>query len=99
MVNIISSWATVLHTAEGSILWAIVLGAGSLAIPFLIVTGFVIYFKRPKTRIKNKISKSDAEFVILVGTEGGTTLQFAEQLQKRLLQHYGRFYFEWYRVT
>jgi len=86
MVNIISSWATVLHTAEGSILWAIVLGAGSLAIPFLIVTGFVIYFKRPKTRIKNKISKSDAEFVILVGTEGGTTLQFAEQLQKRLLQ-------------
>ncbi|MFC4094246.1 PepSY domain-containing protein [Euzebyella saccharophila] len=86
MVQIISSWATVLHTAEGSILWAIFVGLGSLAIPFLIITGFVIYFKRPKTKIRNEFSKNQAEIVILVGTEGGTTLQFAEQFQKKLLE-------------
>ncbi|MBT2163339.1 PepSY domain-containing protein [Zobellia barbeyronii] len=84
-IQVISSWATVLHTGEGSILWSIVLGLGSLAIPFLTVTGFIVYFKRPKTKIKNEHSKNESEFVILVGTEGGTTLQFAQELHKQLL--------------
>lgn len=84
-VQVISSWATVLHTGEGSILWSIVLGLGSLAIPFLTVTGFIVYFKRPKTKIKNEHSKNESDYVILVGTEGGTTLQFAQELHKQLL--------------
>ncbi|MCM4165843.1 MULTISPECIES: PepSY domain-containing protein [unclassified Arenibacter] len=85
VINVISSWATVLHTGEGSILWSIVLGLGSLSIPFLTVTGFIVYFKRPKTKIKNLHSKSESEYVILTGTEGGTTLQFAQELHKQLL--------------
>ncbi|WP_209406065.1 PepSY domain-containing protein [Pseudozobellia sp. WGM2] len=84
VMQVITSWATVLHTGEGSIIWSIILGFGSLAIPLLTVTGFVIYFKRPKTKIKNKYSKSESEYVILVGTEGGTTLQFAQELHKQL---------------
>ncbi|MBT9190281.1 PepSY domain-containing protein [Zobellia russellii] len=85
-VQVMSSWATVLHTGEGSILWSIVLGLGSLAIPFLTVTGFIVYFKRPKTKIKNEHSKSESEYVVLVGTEGGTTLQFAQELHKQILK-------------
>ncbi|MCM4173674.1 FAD-binding oxidoreductase [Arenibacter sp. TNZ] len=84
-IHMISSWATVLHTGEGSILWSMVLGLGSLAIPFLTVTGFIVYFKRPKTKIKNEYSKNESEYVILVGTEGGTTLHFAQELHKQLL--------------
>lgn len=84
-IQIVSSWATVLHTGEGSILWSIVLGLGSCAIPFLTVTGFIVYFKRPKTKIKNVYSKNECKYVILVGTEGGTTLQFAHELHKQLL--------------
>jgi len=84
-IKVLSSWATVLHTGEGSILWSMVLGLGSLAIPFLTVTGFIVYFKRPKAKIKNEHSKNESEFVILVGTEGGTTLQFALELHKQLL--------------
>ncbi len=85
VVQVMSSWATVLHTGEGSILWSIVLGLGSMAIPFLTVTGFIIYFKRPKTKIKNRFSKNDSTHIILVGTEGGSTLQFAQELHKQLL--------------
>src|SRR5690606_42001917 len=59
MVNTISSWATVLHTGEGSILWSVVLGLGTLTIPFLMVTGFIIYFKRPRNRIKNKYGTNE----------------------------------------
>ncbi|WP_150452262.1 PepSY domain-containing protein [Arenibacter lacus] len=84
-IQIISSWATVLHTGEGSILWSIVLGLGSLAIPFLTITGFIVYFKRPKTKIRNKLSKDESNYVILVGTEGGTTLQYGKELHDKLL--------------
>lgn len=85
VINIISTWATVLHTGEGSIMWSAILGLGSLSIPFLTVTGFIVYFKRPRTKIKNLHSKNESEYVILTGTEGGTTLQFAQELHKQLL--------------
>jgi len=84
-VQLMSSWATVLHTGEGSALWSLVLGLGSLAIPFLTVTGFVVYFKRPRTTIKNQYSRNESKYIVLVGTEGGTTLQFAQELHKQLL--------------
>jgi sulfite reductase (NADPH) flavoprotein alpha-component len=86
LVTTISSWSTVLHTGEGSIIWSTILGLGSLAIPFLMVTGFVVYFKRPKIRIKNKFSKNECDHIILVGTEGGTTLLFAQEFHKQLLK-------------
>ncbi|MDC6361816.1 MULTISPECIES: PepSY domain-containing protein [Flavobacteriaceae] len=86
LVTTISSWATVLHTGEGSIIWSSILGLGSLSIPFLMLTGFIIYFKRPKIRIKNKYAKNDCEHIILVGTEGGTTLLFAQEFHKQLLK-------------
>ena len=85
MVTLVSEWATVLHTGQGTILWSIVLGLGSLAVPFLMFTGFAVYFKRPKTKINNAISKDKAQFVILVGSEGGTTLQYAQLFHNQLL--------------
>lgn len=86
VINIVSSWATVLHTGEGSIIWSVILGLGSLTIPFLMITGFVIYFKRPKNQIKNKYKRNESEYIILVGTEGGTTLQFAAEFHQNLLK-------------
>ena len=84
LVAIISSWATVLHTGEGSIVWSAILGTGSLSIPFLMLTGFIIYFKRPRIRIKNKYSKNECSHIILVGTEGATTLQYAQEFHRQL---------------
>ena len=74
-----------LHTGRTNIIWAIVLGLASLNILFFIYTGFVITFKRTRTKIRNKIKAEQAEIVILVGTENGSTLFFANQIHKQLL--------------
>ncbi|AHW60402.1 sulfite reductase (NADPH) flavoprotein alpha-component [Draconibacterium orientale] len=85
-VSVASSWATVIHTGEGSIVWSVILAAGSLAILFLMLTGFVIYFKRPRIQIKNNYSRNDCSHIVLVGTEGATTLQFAHEFHRQLLK-------------
>lgn len=74
-----------LHTGRTSIAWAVVLGLASLNILFFIYSGFVIMFRRTRTKIKNKFSAKDAEIVILVGSENGTTLTFANHIYKQLL--------------
>lgn len=74
-----------LHTGRTSIIWAVILGLASLNILFFIYSGFVIMFRRTKTKIKNKFQAKDAEIVLLVGSENGTTLFFANQIHKQLL--------------
>ncbi|RYE43730.1 MAG: FAD-binding oxidoreductase, partial [Sphingobacteriales bacterium] len=74
-----------LHTGRTNIIWAIVLGLASLNIVFFIYTGFVITFKRTRTKIRNKFNAEKAEIVILVGTENGSTLFFANKIHKQLL--------------
>lgn len=87
-----SNWATILHTGDGSIVWSVILGLATLSIPFFMVTGFIIYFKRPRNRIKNNCDKSEAQYVILVGTEGGTTLQYAQEFHEKLSESGGKSY-------
>lgn len=74
-----------LHTGRTNIIWAIILGIASLNILFFIYTGFVITFKRTKTKIRNKFKAENSEIIILVGTENGSTLFFANQIHKQLL--------------
>ncbi|CAM3524584.1 PepSY domain-containing protein [Sphingobacterium prati] len=74
-----------LHTGKTNMIWAIILGLASLNIVFFIYTGFVITFKRTRTKIKNKYKADNAEIIILVGTENGSTLFFANQIHKQLL--------------
>lgn len=74
-----------LHTGRTNIIWAIILGLASLNIVFFMYTGFVITLKRTRTKIKNKYKAENAEIVILVGSENGSTLFFANQVHKQLL--------------
>ncbi|MBX3240224.1 MAG: PepSY domain-containing protein [Chitinophagaceae bacterium] len=74
-----------LHTGRTSIIWAIVLGIASLNILVFMYTGFVITFRRTRTKIRNKYKPSQAEIVLLAGTENGSTLFFANQIHKQLL--------------
>ncbi len=73
------------HTGRTSVLLAIILGLASLNIVFFIYTGFVITYKRTRTKIKNKFKADQAEIVILVGSENGSTLFFANQIHQQLL--------------
>lgn len=75
------------HTGRTSIVWSIILGLASLNILFFIYTGFVIMYKRTKTKIRNKYKAQEAEVVLLFGSENGSTLYFANQIHKQLLNN------------
>jgi len=74
-----------LHTGRTNSIWAILLAIASLNILFFIYSGFVITFKRKSVKILNKFKPNEAEFVILVGSEKGSTLHFAYKILKQLI--------------
>lgn len=76
-----------LHTGRTSSIWAVILAFASLNILFFMYTGFDITLRRKATRIKNQLTASTAEYVVLVGTENGSTLAFANQVHRQLLTH------------
>lgn len=75
-----------LHTGHIHILWAVILAISCFSILFFIYSGFVITLKRTKTKIvKNKYNTTEAEVVLLVGSENGSTLGFANKIMVQLL--------------
>ena len=75
-----------LHTGRTNMVWAIILGIASLHILFFIYSGFVITFKRTRTKIgKNKFTANEAEIILLIGSENGSTLGFANKIQEQIL--------------
>jgi sulfite reductase (NADPH) flavoprotein alpha-component len=60
------------------------LAFASINILLFIYSGFAITLKRTKTRIKNKYKANECEFILLVGSENGSTLGFAHQIHKQL---------------
>lgn len=73
-----------LHTGQNNVFWAIVLALASVNILFFIYSGFAITWKRTKTKVKNKYKANDCEFILLVGSENGTTFGFANQIHTQL---------------
>lgn len=74
-----------LHTGRTNSVWAILLAIASLNILFFICSGFVITFKRKAVKISNKFKPNEAEYIILVGSEKGSTLHFADKILKQLI--------------
>lgn len=74
-----------LHTGRSHVLLAIVLAFASANILFFIYSGFVITLKRRKTKVKNVFKVGEAEIVILVGSENGSTWSFAHKIHTQLL--------------
>lgn len=81
-ITLLSNWSLLLHTGKGSILWSIILMLNCFALLFFIYSGFSITKKRKQKKglRKNKFHKNKAEIVILVGSETGSTNQFANSL-------------------
>lgn len=72
-----------LHTAEGSVIWSLVLFVAALTIPVFAVTGAIIWWRRRRQsggRIRHNASTGQAEVLILVGSETGTTWGFGKAL-------------------
>jgi sulfite reductase (NADPH) flavoprotein alpha-component len=84
MSAVVSNFSLDLHTGRASILWAIVLGLTSLNILFFIYSGFAMTLKRRASRIKNKFKASESQYILLVGSENGSSLRFANAILKQL---------------
>ncbi|MFV8359238.1 PepSY domain-containing protein [Flavobacterium sp. LS1P3] len=87
MRALISDLSLNLHTGRTNILWAIILGIASLNILFFIYSGFAMTLKRRSSRIKNKFKPEDSTFILLVGSENGSSLRFANAIHTQLLAH------------
>ncbi len=73
------------HTGRSNNVLAIILGLASINILFFVYSGFVIALRRDRTKIKNKYKATQAEYVLLVGSEMGSSLFFADTIHKQLL--------------
>ena len=76
---LLSNGSLLLHTGKGSIIWSIILLLSCIALLFFIYSGFAMTLKRKKTTLlpKNSFDKDNAEYIILVGSETGSTFSFA----------------------
>ena len=85
-VKTLSSLSFDLHTGAGSIAWSIVLALASLNIFYFMYSGLLVSYRRISSKIKNVFRPEEAEYVILVGTENGSTRNYAGLLQKELIR-------------
>ncbi|MGJ5641668.1 PepSY domain-containing protein [Formosa sp. S-31] len=85
-IALASRWSINLHTGQGSILWSLILAVACVNILFFVYSGFAMTFKRRRAKLKNAFKKDDCKFVILVGSENGSTLHYANQLYKQLIK-------------
>ncbi|MHC0447886.1 PepSY domain-containing protein [Flavobacterium sp. 3-218] len=76
-----------LHTGRINGIWAVILAIACLNILFFIYSGFAITLKRRSSRIKNKFKANESTFILLVGSENGSTFRFANSIQKQLINH------------
>ncbi|MEO4005766.1 PepSY domain-containing protein [Flavobacterium sp. CAU 1735] len=84
--TLLSNLSLTLHTGRSSAVWAIVLAIAAANILFFIYSGFAITFKRRGNRVRNKFKSDESRFIILVGSENGTTFRFANAVHEQLLK-------------
>jgi len=85
--KLLSDLSLDLHTGRANSIWAFILGLASLNILFFIYSGFAMTFKRRASRIKNKFKADESKYILLVGSENGSSLRFANAILKELIGH------------
>ncbi len=87
-VTLVSSLSLKLHTGQGSILWSLLLIFTGISILFFVYSGTIMGLKRlRRLRTLNPMSDKDtSEYILLVGSETGTTSDFATLFQNALVR-------------
>lgn len=78
--------AVVLHTGESAWLWALVLGLVGASVLLFWLSGFFIWrqARNQTPKITGNVPMAQADVLIFVGSEGGSTWGFAQTLQDAL---------------
>ncbi|WP_405207697.1 PepSY domain-containing protein [Aquimarina sp. LLG6339-5] len=85
-VKLATYYALILHTGKGNVLWSFVLLLTCVVILFFMYSGFYMTIKRRNESklICNKEDKDASDYIILVGSENGSTYTFANYLRNAL---------------
>lgn len=77
-----------LHTGQGMAWLGVILGLMALGAPFMAATGVMLWVqaRRARPRIKGNAAAGQADTILLVGSEGGSTWGFAATLHNALMQ-------------
>ncbi|KRB59687.1 PepSY domain-containing protein [Flavobacterium sp. Root186] len=76
-----------LHTGRINGIWAVILAIACINILFFLYSGFAITLKRRSSRIKNKFKANESKYILLVGSENGSSFRFANAILKQLIGH------------
>ena len=76
-----------LHTGAHSPLWSLILAATSLACLFLSASGLLAWWRRQRLArlLPDNAPAAQAETIVLVGSQGGSTWAYAQQLHSQLV--------------
>lgn len=82
----VNDLAVVLHTGESAWLWAVVLGLAGTSVLLFWLSGLVIWWqtRSQSPQITGNVSMAQADVLIFVASEGGSTWGFAQTLQDAL---------------
>ncbi|MGV6831637.1 MAG: PepSY domain-containing protein, partial [bacterium] len=83
----LSKLNVLLHTGQGSLIWSLVLLLSSCSLVYFIYSGLRMYFQRKSNATKsvNTVEIEEAEFLILVGSETGTTFKAAQKFHQAII--------------
>lgn len=86
--QLVYDWARVLHTGESVWSWAIVLGLAGLSVPLFWITGLLVWWqgRREAVCIPANSPLTQADTLVFVASEGGSTWGFARTLNDALVQ-------------
>ena len=77
----VTDFIAMLHTGQGAALLGLLLGVSALGIPFLSWTGLRLWLAgRKRGRVGRSVPVGEADTIVLVGSEGGSTWGFADTL-------------------
>ncbi|CAM5781198.1 PepSY domain-containing protein [Castellaniella caeni] len=84
----LDDWARVLHTGESAWPWAVVMGLAGLSVLLFWLTGVLIWrqVRQNFIRIDDNSALQQAEVLIFVASEGGSTWGFAQALHAALVR-------------
>ena len=84
LLDRVSSTVQMLHTGEGASVLGLVLGLSAFGVPAMAWTGTKKWAAGRSSRKTRATRIEDADAVIMVGSEGGTTWAFADTLAREL---------------
>ena len=82
----VSDTMEMLHTGQGAAVLGLILGVMALGVPVLSVTGVLVWLAgwRTRPKLRGNAPAAQADTVVLVGSEGGSTWGFATTLAEAL---------------